>query len=525
MENLLIKIGLNSSAVKTGLAQVRRQFSELKTHVTGLFTGAAAGLSLGALFDKALEKAQDIHELSRRFGDSPEEVQKLGAAVKKVGGDMETATRGGFKAFLEAQKAVAGDDSARKKFDALGISLEALAGLKGPRDTLLAIADAVQRSTNQHVALAAAGELVGARQASLIQLFRMGGDAMRKAGDDAIIMGDKTVESLTRAQKSIDRFKNSATNIFGNIIGPIQSVFEKGFRNMGTSIGVFVRAIQVGPKKAMKELEETLAEWKADKAAEAANQDKAPTGDLPDTDTDPDTENDKANEKKAKLEDLTRLSAELVHQELENQRALLSLDERRNSLARERAAILLAAQKAGFYSEEGLKKRIEAGRLERELGQIEKEKSEIAKKQREEAVKQQEQLAEKMNRVHDHAEKAWLDTLDDPAKKAFLERKLAMIEASIGRENDPEKKLDLQDQQIELQGQLAGAGKNKNRDTRVYAGSLTRAGLGGIAYFDKGQPDAKRIAVAAEKTATKLDTANKTLGEIEKKVGEGRWAP
>lgn len=104
----------------------------------------------------------------------------MGAAAKRAGADMETVAKGGYKAFVEAQKALSGDKAAKKPFEALHISLEELAGAHGPRDMILMLAGAVERAENKHVALAAAADLVGIRQASLVQLSKWAARRSRK---------------------------------------------------------------------------------------------------------------------------------------------------------------------------------------------------------------------------------------------------------------------------------------------------------------------------------------------------------
>ena len=228
MIDILVRI--KNAAFKTGLQQMESDAEKFQANVSKSIAGAfnvnnligplSAGLaavSAGFSVGKALEMATDISEVARRFNITAEDAQRLGAAARKMGTDMETVAKGGFKAFLEAQKAVAGDDSARQKFEALNISMEKLANLRGPVDTIMALADAVHGAADQHVALAAAGDLVGTRQAGLIRLFQQGGTAIKAMGDAAPIMSNKTVDELERTQKSINRFQREATIVAGGL--------------------------------------------------------------------------------------------------------------------------------------------------------------------------------------------------------------------------------------------------------------------------------------------------------------------
>lgn len=464
--------------------------------------------------------------MSRQFGDSPEEIQKLGAAVRKAGGDMETAAKGGFKAFIEAQKAVSGDEGARKHFADLNIPLEKLATLRGPRDTLIAIADAVQHAANQHEALAAAGDLVGTRQASLIQLFRLGGDAMRKAGDDAVVMSNRTVESLVRVEKGLGRVKNTATNIFGNLLVFLHDNIGRTIETSGAVLGTVFNSIRYGSKEALDTYRQKLEEIEKKYRNSDEDKGKGPNGDIAKVEDEADREKERSEQ------EIARLREQLARDELSRQRDLMSLDEKRNSLIKERVDLLLAASRAGFDTADGLKKRVEAERTLADIHRVEKEKADeknkadaAAAKAREEIEKKQLDYMEKFNRVHGHAEEAYLEGLDDKGKQSYLEKKLGMIQATIDRGTaGPNALLDLEDQRMQLAKQLEGLNKQPTRRPgTVSAGDLTRHGGGGIAYFDRGEEAAERTAKAAEKTARTQEDARTILQRIEQNTKDPQW--
>ena len=224
-----IPVGIRGELFKACLDQMKEQAHGFAESVGTLF----AGIGLGAMFEGALEKAKGIEETSKKFGDTAENVQKLGNAVKLMGLDMDTVAKGGFKAFIEAQKALSGDKAAEKHFDALGISMEKLGTLTGPRDTILALADAVHGAADQHAALAAAGDLVGMRQAALIQLFRGGSQELNRLGDSFAVMSNESVHSLAEAQISIEKTKDYLTVGLGTALGWVINIV----RTLGAVMG------------------------------------------------------------------------------------------------------------------------------------------------------------------------------------------------------------------------------------------------------------------------------------------------
>jgi len=220
-----IPVGIKNAAFKAGLDEMKEQASGFAESVSGLF----AGISLATMFEGALEKAKDVEELSKRLGETAENVQKLGTAAKLMGSNMEEVSKGGFRAYLAAQRALSGDGDARKYFDDLGISMDKLATLTGPHDTILALADAVHDAKNQHLALAAAGELVGVRQGALIEMFKLGAQAIRDMGNSAPVMGDQVTESLAKAQIQLDKFKDSLTVLSGDVLGWLMKRTDETF--------------------------------------------------------------------------------------------------------------------------------------------------------------------------------------------------------------------------------------------------------------------------------------------------------
>jgi chemotaxis protein histidine kinase CheA len=398
-----VPVGIKNAAFKAGLDEMRSQAHGFAHAVTGLF----AGISLGAMFDRALEKAKDVHELARRFGDSAEDVQKLGAAAKKVGSDMETVSKGGFKAFLEAQKALSGDDSARAKFESLGITLEHLAELRGPRDTIIALADAVHGAANQHVALAAAGELVGARQAALIQLFRQGGDAIRQMGDNAVIMSNKTVDSLAKAQKAIEKFKNQSSVVVGTAVTVAQDVMH----GLGSMASVPINMLRGESfKNAVAASHAEILDYNASESEDS----EAPTGDAAEESEKEQQATEQAAEKRKKLEE------EIADLREKNYLESLNGEQRLAELTRERLNATLESQNETLSPDEKLAAEKRGLELDAKIAEQQKKNDEEKAKRDKETADARLRYANELSRAQaDEAHAAEQDKLDkmSPAEK------------------------------------------------------------------------------------------------------------
>ena len=239
-DSIIARLGLDSASFQKGLQQAGALANQTAGKMGVSFGALSSSLSMlgGSFvtafsFGKAMEKAHEISLVSKQFGVTAVEAQKLGAVGKASGLDMETAAKGARKAWIEVQKALAGDSNALNTFDRLGISAKKLATLKGPADTLAEMSEAVSTAKNKHVALAAATDIVGARQSAMIGVLKMGRAEMERLGNSAVIMGDKTVSSLEKANKAISRTRDYATVGAGVALGGLSDFLEPAATRVG----------------------------------------------------------------------------------------------------------------------------------------------------------------------------------------------------------------------------------------------------------------------------------------------------
>ena len=586
LSSILITIGLNSKAVKTGLASLRSEFTAFRGSIAGISTGILGAFS----FQKAIDKALDIAPVARKFGITAEEAQKLGAAVKRAGGDMETASKGGWKAFAAAQKALSeGGGAERKKFEALKISPEQLANVGSAYDMILLLADAVHGASNQHVALAAASDLLGERQASLIQLLKMGKEEILKIGNSTSVMSNATVIGIEKASKSLTKFGTYMTSFAGMIIGLGNKVFE-GLGNMWGSVTVptgstrdldeYAQAMdhlnglldrqrrlhhanrddlaksldpkieaarnrviraqypelddrkkleedinaliskrkQLSPSTAnneeVKRMDEQVARLQK-RLAEIKNGNLAGGTDAIDAE---------AQQKAA--DDLESAKDALAKREVENARALMELEQKRNALIEDRKNLIIEAEKAGLETVEGYKKRTEAAGI---TGQIQGVDKEIASK-KEQADQKAESREERIASLRAANAKIVRDAQyealrTDKDRIAFLEKEKSALEIKQGGTGNIEDYLKVEGEKLEKQRAIDGLKLKGGGEDKIAADSMRRIGLGGRAVVLKDHSD------PMEKAAKTLDDIKRqgqgqqrTLEKIETKL-KPTWQP
>lgn len=118
----IIRLGVNSSGVATGITSASAQFEKLSRRVLGLF---AAG-SIANVFQKIVEKASEVNATAKKWQSSTGFVQEFGFAAKQTNVEMtelEIAFRNTRKAQVDALE---GNKEQLAAFQRLGISIDDL---------------------------------------------------------------------------------------------------------------------------------------------------------------------------------------------------------------------------------------------------------------------------------------------------------------------------------------------------------------------------------------------------------------
>lgn len=252
---MLIKIrediaGLDRA--RAGLRDAKKSAGELGTLLKqGLGIGSGMQIASGAItlltrslsasVGEAFRLAQQIDTQSKALGISAEAYQVFRRELTKNG--LES-TR--FEQAISAQNnsliaARAGAGGAAEAYKALGLAAQQLEGLR-PDERVLAVARAVEQSTDRTKAFQAAGAILGQDKVPLLigslrDLATKGYDKVALAAKSAgQVMEEETIDRLARAKTALDEFRTNTLPVAaGTAINWVQGIMD----TVGATIGNF----------------------------------------------------------------------------------------------------------------------------------------------------------------------------------------------------------------------------------------------------------------------------------------------
>ncbi len=211
----LRKIGksLHQFKQRTGLDRVSRAAQESgeafkKTGVElarfSAIAGAAGG-SIFALVKKAANAGDTVAKTADKLGVGVEELQKLRYAADLSGVSTQTFDMALQRFTRRAAEAAAGTGEAKSALAALGIQLTDANGNLRPSETLLAeVADKMAQIEDPAKRVRIAFKLFDSEGVSMVNMLNKGGDAMRKAGAEAVRLGIMTEEEARASEQFND---------------------------------------------------------------------------------------------------------------------------------------------------------------------------------------------------------------------------------------------------------------------------------------------------------------------------------
>ena len=218
------------TGVDSKLAGIDKSFSKLSATVGSIrgivapLAAALGGLSLAGLARNALNLADNLQDTAEQLGISTDALQTYQFAAAETGVSNEQMVQAIQKLNTAIGEAASGQESAQKKFKALGIAFADGAGqARSAEDVLADLADVIKSLPTPAERAAAAAELLGDRAGpKLVTLLRDGASGLRawsEAADDAgQKMSDETIAALAEAQREIEKFVNWLTIATGETI-------------------------------------------------------------------------------------------------------------------------------------------------------------------------------------------------------------------------------------------------------------------------------------------------------------------
>jgi hypothetical protein len=232
-----LEVGIKSGLVSTGLAKIRGQFQQLRAHLN---SDIGTAISVGGLIAGAAEIGHSldrVKDLSDRFNETAESIQRTDVAARLFGSDIEQVAKGVGKASLSALKATRDGGTMATAFKDLG--LEAGSFINLPLEAkLVALSEAYQRAQGSGAALAQMQEILGRGAGELIPLLAQGPEELKRNMDEAIVASQTVVDSVDRFYDSLIKLKSAASVLFGFIIQSLLTVAAAWGTGSAAAIGI-----------------------------------------------------------------------------------------------------------------------------------------------------------------------------------------------------------------------------------------------------------------------------------------------
>ncbi len=222
-----VKFTGDPSNLKAATAQVKSDIDEVTQRVkaqqaamretAGAIRGYVAAYAGIAAIKGELDFAGRIQDLSERFGESAENLQRLGAAAKPAGADLETIAISIGKVTVAAVAAVDGNEEMSAAFSALGINAAAFVNLP-ITEKVMQLAGGFAGAQGDGEKLNSAMKLLGKSGAELLPLLKQGPEALAASMKSAVVMTDDEIEKLDNVGDRITIAGTTLKTVFGEAL-------------------------------------------------------------------------------------------------------------------------------------------------------------------------------------------------------------------------------------------------------------------------------------------------------------------
>ncbi|MCA9232497.1 MAG: hypothetical protein KDA57_17745 [Planctomycetales bacterium] len=271
-----IGITMDTNRLQKGLKRARgsiRQFvsgvGRASLAVTGLSTALGA-VGLTKFTSDAFQAVDSLAKTSDKLGVTTEALAGLRLAAEETGAGTAVLDKGLTNLTKNVGEAAQGIGEGVRAFRMLGVDARKLNQLS-PDQQFLAVADAIAKMTSKQDQLTVATQLFGARGSMLINTLRLGRDGLAETTEAAKALGlavdRESARGIERAIDSFNRFRSAVRGIFTSIaveIAPVVEGLTKGLTEFLTTGG---KAKTVG--KSIGESLTVAAKFMADLAQKA----------------------------------------------------------------------------------------------------------------------------------------------------------------------------------------------------------------------------------------------------------------
>lgn len=254
-ESIIVRMGLDSTAMERGLKGVKSGIGSLKQGMQTLGVGVGIGV-LTHQFKALLEHADNIGDKAKELGTSSSFLQEFGFAATSMTIEVSKAEAGLSKLNMRVGEARVEGGEAAKLFKDFGIEINNTNGsAKSLEEVVSAAADAIKGTEDPQIKARIATELFGKSAGELIPLLDEGAEGMKrfKAAAAGKIITDETIDSLSEANAMLEELKRTlivgAAGALGTIAAPFKWLGEASV-TAGMTYSAIAEANAVGAQVA-----------------------------------------------------------------------------------------------------------------------------------------------------------------------------------------------------------------------------------------------------------------------------------
>jgi hypothetical protein len=192
--SLLAKIGVDSKALQTGLANAKKSVKGFGASIGGL-GGLIAAAGLKGLAMSAINTGSRISDLSEQLRINAESLQALQVAAEKAGVSQSSLERSLRNLTIRTQEAKDGNLTYGDAFERLGLNIEKFSKLPTEKK-LVAVSIAFAKAGKSQEAFADVANILGQRAGPELM------EILRRLADEGL---DKVTESAKRLGQVMDK--------------------------------------------------------------------------------------------------------------------------------------------------------------------------------------------------------------------------------------------------------------------------------------------------------------------------------
>jgi hypothetical protein len=275
MSNFTVKLGLENAGFHQGMQQSRRDVETFRKEVQASDrnfsafrkTAAGVGIAAGLMFKGLVDRADNIKDLSDKFGIFSESLQKVGLIAEQNGSSLEAVAAAMNKLEIARDKALGGDQALQESFAELGITMDDLRTM-GPDALMEKIG---QSSMNAAPLVAVLGKNALELKITMQQLKGATADGIIK--DEDIQRMAQLKDDATAIWRT---FQSATASVAGPLVGSLREAL-RAYQALAAGLSVLSGgSIPGGKSGSFKEAwNEVKRDWQGQKMDEFAQLDKA----------------------------------------------------------------------------------------------------------------------------------------------------------------------------------------------------------------------------------------------------------